>query len=220
MRQQLTTGLIYRFSGDPNIGLQDRDLRRGQLRPTYSRGREKWGIACLCCSFGEHGGGVLRPVPIRQVIGAVQDQTGALIPGVTVTATDVTTGVVTTQVTNEAGAYFFGSLLPGKYKISAALSGFQTQTLTDIRLIISEQYRFNFTLKVASATTSVEVTIPTDSLIATPSSTVGQVLSKQKVEALPLVGNNVLNLISTLAGVGNDGGNEPRTVLGSSKIES
>src|SRR5213594_1974631 len=168
MRQQLTTGLIYRFSGDPNIGLQDRDLRRGQLRPTYSRGREKWGIACLCCSFGEHVGGVLRPVPIRQVIGTVQDQTGALIPGVTVTATDVNTGVVTTQVTNEAGAYLFGSLLPGTYKISATLSGFQT--LTDIRLIISEQYRFNFTLKVASATTSVEVTIPTDSLIATPSS--------------------------------------------------
>jgi len=142
-----------------------------------------------------------------QVSGTVQDQTGALIPGVTVTATDVNTGVVTTQLTNEAGAYLFASLLPGTYKISAALSGFQTQTLTDVRLGQGEQYRFNFSLKVANAATSVEVSIPTDSLIATSSSTVGQVLTEQRIEALPLVGNNVLNLISTLAGVGNDAGN-------------
>jgi hypothetical protein len=142
-----------------------------------------------------------------RVSGTVSDQSGALIPGVTVTATDVGTAVVSTQLTNESGIYTFGSLLPGGYKLSVSLPGFQTQTLTDLRLIVGEQYRFNFTLKVGNAASTVDVTISTDSLLATSSSTVGTTLTEQRVSALPLVGNDVLDLISTLAGVGNDAGN-------------
>src|SRR5215475_8794332 len=138
-----------------------------------------------------------------QVSGTVDDMTGALIPGVTVTATDVNTGVVTTELTNEAGVYNFVSLLPGTYKISASLSGFQTQTITDIRLGL-EQYRYNFTLKVAQAASTVEVTISGEALLRTSSSSVGDVLSQNQVANLPIIGlqgNDVLDLVRTLAGV-------------------
>ena len=57
--------------------------------------------------------------------GTVQDATGAFIPGVSVTATNKGTGIVTTVVTNEAGAYQFASLQPGSYEIKAELPGFQ-----------------------------------------------------------------------------------------------
>ena len=66
--------------------------------------------------------------------GFVQDPSGAFIPGVSVTATNTQTGVATTAVTNESGAYNITSLLPGIYKLSAELPGFRTRVFNDVQL--------------------------------------------------------------------------------------
>ena len=66
--------------------------------------------------------------------GLVQDASQAYIPGVTVTATNTQTGVVTTAITNESGAYNIPSLLPGTYKLTAELPGFKTQIFNDVQL--------------------------------------------------------------------------------------
>ncbi len=66
--------------------------------------------------------------------GTVSDSTKALIPGVTVTATNTQTGVVSTNVTNETGSYNFPIAPNGSYKVSAELPGFQTQTYNDVTL--------------------------------------------------------------------------------------
>src|SRR5207253_7934200 len=58
--------------------------------------------------------------------GTVSDSSGALIPGVTITATNTATGVVSSVLTNEAGTYQFASLQSGLYKVSAELAGFKT----------------------------------------------------------------------------------------------
>ena len=77
------------------------------------------------------------------------DSSRALIPGVTITATNTGTGVVTTVLSNEAGAYQFPNLQTGTYKVSADLSGFRTQTYNDVALGIAQQVRLNFALQVA-----------------------------------------------------------------------
>src|SRR5215471_21715047 len=82
------------------------------------------------------------------VSGTVGDPTGAVLPGVEITATNNATGVVTTVISNEAGAYNFASLLPGVYKVSASLPGFQTKTFTDVELGNAAQVRLNFALAV------------------------------------------------------------------------
>src|SRR5215510_3133434 len=87
--------------------------------------------------------------------GTVTDAAKALIPGVTVTATNTDTGVVSTGITNETGTYSIPSLLPGVYKVTAELPGFQTQTYTDVRLGNAAQIRLNFALQVASLNTTV-----------------------------------------------------------------
>ena len=79
--------------------------------------------------------------------GTVSDAARALIPGVSVTATNTETNVVTTAVSNESGIYNISGLLPGVYTVSAELPGFQTQTFTDVRLGNAAQARLNFSSK-------------------------------------------------------------------------
>jgi hypothetical protein len=132
--------------------------------------------------------------------GSVSDTSRALIPGVTVTATNTQTGIVSTAVTNETGSYNLPSLQSGNYKVSAELPGFQSQIYSDVTLGVSQQVRLNFTLQVSGQSQSVEVNIAADTLIATTSASVGNVLPEYKVRDLPLASRNVLDLVGTASG--------------------
>src|SRR5262245_57190492 len=66
--------------------------------------------------------------------GTVADASGALIPGVTVTATNTQTGIISMVISNETGVYQFPPLQPGTYKVSGSLPGFQTQTYNNVVL--------------------------------------------------------------------------------------
>lgn len=135
------------------------------------------------------------------VSGTVADSSGAVLPGVSVTATNNATAVATTVVTNEAGAYNAPGLLPGTYTVSAELPGFQKATYTNVQLGNADKVRLNFALTVATQAQSVEVTVAADTLIATSSSSVGEVLSQSRVQDLPTVSNNVLDLYRLIPGV-------------------
>src|ERR1700681_4350413 len=84
--------------------------------------------------------------------GFVQDPSGAYIPGVSVTATNTQTGIVTPVITNESGAYTIPSLLPGIYKLTAELPGFKTRVLSNVQLGANTAGRYNFTLDVGAQT--------------------------------------------------------------------
>src|SRR5688572_5112144 len=137
-----------------------------------------------------------------QLTGIVTDQSGALIPGVSITMTKTDTGVVTTTVTNEAGVYNFQGLQPGSgYTVSAALPGFQTLRYTNLELSAATLSRQNFQLQVATQATTVEVSVDRQGAIIENSSSVGDVLPEYRIRNLPLVGNNVLDLLNILPGV-------------------
>ena len=137
-----------------------------------------------------------------QLGGIVRDPSGALIPGVTVTATNTDTGVLNSTITNESGAYNFPSLQPGNgYRVSAALPGFQTRTVTGLVLGVAVVIRQDFTLEVAGTATTVEVSVEANELLNTASQSVGEVLSSTRVRDLPIVGNDVLSLITLMPGV-------------------
>src|SRR5262245_3993972 len=135
--------------------------------------------------------------------GTVGDATGAILPGVSITATNTATGVVATALSNEAGAYTIQSLIPGTYTLSGELPGFQKQTYENVLLGNAITVRLNFSLQVANQAQNVEVTIAADTLIATSSPTIGQVLGEKKVSDLPVVGNNVLDMLNVLGGLDN-----------------
>ena len=131
----------------------------------------------------------------------MQDGTGAVIPGVDVTATNVETGVVTTALTNEAGAYNFASLLPGTYTVEATLPGFQTFRATDVALLNQGNVRLNVELQVGQVATAIEVSVAGDDILLESSQSVGDVLEQEEITALPLVENNVLDLVRVMSGV-------------------
>jgi len=136
-----------------------------------------------------------------QLGGVVTDPSNALMPGVTITVTNTSTGVVTTTITNETGSYTFPSLQPGNaYRATASLPGFSTQTVTNLDLPPTS-VRQNFQLKLSTTQTTVEVSADRVNAIAASSASVGDVLTEERISALPNVGNNVLNLLNTLPGL-------------------
>jgi hypothetical protein len=135
------------------------------------------------------------------VSGTVQDASGAFIPGVSVTATNTTTNVATSTVSNEAGAYNIPALQPGTYAVTAELPGFQIARYTAVEMRTSAQIRLNFTLRVAGVATAVEVAVSADQLLVESSSSVGGLLKAQEVRDMPLVDNNVLDLVQVTAGI-------------------
>src|SRR5262250_3279090 len=166
--------------------------------------KSTYAAAALVCSLFLSVSGFSQSINAT-VGGTVADPSGALIPGVTVVATNVGTNIANSTVTNETGTYNFPALQPGTYKVTAELPGFQTQTFTDVQLGGAQQVKLNFSLQVAAATgTNVEVTIAADTILATTSNSVGTVLPEYKIRDLPTVAGNVFNIVQNMPGVQRD----------------
>jgi hypothetical protein len=133
--------------------------------------------------------------------GTVADASGAVLPGVTITATNTGTGVVATAISNSAGVYSFPSLQPGVYKVSGEMKGFQSQTFKDVQLGNAAQVRLNFVLQIGQLAETVEVSVAGDRILMESSSSVGDVLPETKVRDLPLTSQNVLDLSKVMGGV-------------------
>ena len=151
----------------------------------------------LCLGLGQ-----VAQAQVNAVLGGtVSDATGAVMNGVTVTARNVNTGIVSTNQSNDTGNYNFPSLQPGQYTVTATMSGFQTATYTNLSLGQGENVRQNFTLQIASATTSIEVVEEAPTISSTTTASVGAVLSERAVATLPILNRNVLDLAATSPGV-------------------
>src|SRR6266566_6503301 len=92
--------------------------------------------------------------------GTTTDQTGAVLPGVSVTLKNLATGVTRTVVTNEVGLYV-ASLLPvGTYQVTFELSGFQPVTIRDVELHVNDRRQIDGRLNVTGVAVSIAVTAP------------------------------------------------------------
>jgi hypothetical protein len=135
------------------------------------------------------------------VSGTVNDPSQAVVTGAKVTAINTATGIETTAVTNNSGVYSFPALQPGTYNIVAEAAGFSNSTKTDIRVRVSDQLRVNFDMSVAGSTEVVEVTGTAENMVLAEGASSGTVMQEELVAELPLVGNNVMELLNTMGGV-------------------
>jgi hypothetical protein len=144
------------------------------------------------------GGEVHGQTGTSTITGVISDETGATLPGVTVTATNQGTNVEQVAVTNQAGAYTITPLTVGTYVIRASLSGFRTQSTAPITLESRQVARLDFKMGVG-LTETVQVT-DTSPILQTETTAVGEVLSGNTVQSLPLNGRNTGQLALLLPG--------------------
>src|SRR5439155_193627 len=133
-----------------------------------------------------------------QISGRVQDTTGAVLPGVEVTATQTGTGIARTAVTNETGSYVLPNLPIGPYRLQAALPGFRTYVQSGIALEVNSSPVLNIVLEVGQVTETIEVQANA-ALVETRNSGIGEVVENARILDLPLNGRNVVELVA-LAG--------------------
>ena len=134
-----------------------------------------------------------------QITGTVKDQTGAVLPGVEVTATQTDTGIARNTVTNETGSYVLPNLAIGPYRVEAALPGFRTYVQTGIVLEVNSNPVINPVLAVGQVSDQVEVQANA-ALVETRSVGVGQVVENARILELPLNGRQVVDLIGLAGG--------------------
>jgi len=133
--------------------------------------------------------------------GTVSDASGGVLPGVTVTVTNVDTGTVRAVVTNEAGL-FRAPLLPlGKYTVSAELQGFKKFEQVGISLAAGQTVTINVALSVGQLNETVTVSAADRPVLDLAKIDAGRNLSETEVKNLPLVARNPYNFALAQPGV-------------------
>src|SRR6185369_9673377 len=134
--------------------------------------------------------------------GVASDQSGAVLPGVSVTIKNLNTSAARTVVTNETGSYT-ASLLPiGAYEVTFELSGFQSVTLKNIELHVNDRLKLDGHLTVGGGAENVEVSAG-QSLVQ-PIAALQSTMTSTQVKELPLNNRNFVQLATLAPGVSSD----------------
>jgi len=134
------------------------------------------------------------------VVGRVTDSSGAVIPGATISLTNLETGVMVKTEANAEGNYFAPFLIPGKYRIVAEKSGFKSLVRSGITLSVNDRLELNLPLEIGSQAETVTVSADA-SLLDSANATVGRVIQAQEVLELPIHLGDVDNIIRLGNGV-------------------
>ena len=134
------------------------------------------------------------------LLGTITDQSGAALPGVTVTATETRTNVSHNTVTNATGNYTFPNIPDGIYNVKAELQGFKTVVREAVRLTVNSSIRIDLALQVGGLEETVTVTGETP-LLQTDRTDTGRTLESIQVASMPLAFNrNFQGMMATVPG--------------------
>jgi hypothetical protein len=134
------------------------------------------------------------------VRGTVEDTSGGVLPGATVTLTNAGTGASQIAVTNERGGYLFTGLFPGTYSLRVELEGFRGYEQQNIAISPNDTRGIDVRLEVGALTDTVTVTAVTE-VIQTETGAREGVLTAAQIDNLSTVGRSSLELLRILPGV-------------------
>ena len=127
------------------------------------------------------------------IIGKIADETGALIPGATVTASNPATGFNRTAVSDAEGIYRLNALPVGQYDLVVEIAGFGGVERKGFVVNIGQTITLDFTLKIATVAETITVNAAAP-LIESSVSSVGGVVDIGRIESIPLNGRQFANL--------------------------
>jgi hypothetical protein len=126
--------------------------------------------------------------------GTVTDSSGAVVPGATVNANNLTNGQSRVATTDSSGLYTITQLPPGRYSISVSKQGFTTVRQESVELLTNQDLELNYALNVGAVTEQVTVT-GAPPMLKTASGSLGNVVQTSTVIDLPLNGRQYTQLI-------------------------
>ncbi len=137
------------------------------------------------------------------ISGVVRDPSGALVPGASITAIDLATGLTRKMDSSAKGDYAIQLLEPGHYRLTVAKDGFATSNFADIAVYVTQVTGINVNLALGSTSETVQVQ-STGQLLETESSTLGSVVTGDMLRNLPLVSRNYTQIVTLSPGVASD----------------
>jgi hypothetical protein len=135
-----------------------------------------------------------------ELSGIVQDESGAMLPGATLTLSNSETGLSRTVTTNERGRYVFGGMPAGTYGLRVELSGFASAEYAGLRYYANTKETLNVTLSLAQVQEAVTVTGEAP-LLDTRQAQIGLTVDDRQIEQLPLLSRDYLDLVTLASGV-------------------
>jgi hypothetical protein len=133
------------------------------------------------------------------ITGAITDETGAVLPGITVTVTHTETGITTSAVTTAQGAYTIPLLASGVYQATIEQTGFKKHVRSGIVVQIAQTTRLDMKLEVGAMNEEVQV-VGEAPLVRSTTAELGQVIEMKQIQELPLNGRFFQHLISLTPG--------------------
>jgi len=141
-------------------------------------------VVVLCVSVLAFGKLAISQLPTATILGEIKDSTGAVIPGASITAKNVETGLTRTGMSAEDGLYRFSALPVGSYEVKVELPGFRSEVRSGLTLTVSQEAVINFTMQAGAVDQTVVVTEDAP-LVNTTSGALGGLVDEQKVAELP-----------------------------------
>ena len=160
------------------------------------------GLLALIAVFLLQAPNVLAQVDRATLSGVVRDTGGGVVPGATVTVTNLATNIESHQATSETGSYQVVNLAPGRYQVEVELSGFKKSSQV-VALEVGQRARLDVELAVGSFSEVVTVA-ETSQLLNTNDATLGTVVPQMQVANLPLAIRNWDDLLALVPGVQGD----------------
>ncbi len=138
--------------------------------------------------------------------GTIADQQSRVLPGATVTLTNLATKAVRTVTSTDTGAYAFELITPGDYRVEVTAQGFRTQAFDNVHAAIGKPTELNFQLQVGAVGEVVEVkSSGAEVLVNTQDASLGNVFVTQQIAQLPLEARNIVDLLSLQPGATREG---------------
>jgi hypothetical protein len=129
------------------------------------------------------------------ITGVVTDSTGAVVPGASVTITNLATKTSQTLTTNDQGLYEAPFLVPASYSVTANAPGFSTSVINEAILNVGQRLRLDLALKPGEVSARIDIA-DTGQLLQTESASIGQVVTERQLVQLPTSTRNIYNFLT------------------------
>ncbi len=140
------------------------------------------------------------------LVGTVSDPNGAVVPGATVTAKNLATGISRSATSASDGTFILIALSPGEYEVTTEAATFKKVVITPVRLTVGQRAELNIKMEIGAA--DVQVTVPGDSveLVETTRTAISTTIDQTRIENLPINERSATGFALTISTVGRDNG--------------